>query len=75
MQKKKESYRWVKELLLNYKIEMNKKLEVTLEVLQNVEKRVPEAKAFIKQNMKEVYESEHITVEEVICLYLMFACL
>ena len=51
---------------------MNKKLTVTLEVLQNVEKRFSETKEFIKQNMQEVCEREHITVTEVIYFAFLF---
>ena len=39
---------------------------VTLTVLNNVATKYPQTKDYIEQNMKEVCEREHITVEEVI---------
>ena len=44
---------------------MNKKLRVTLEVVDNVSIKYPETKQYIEENMKEVYKRENSTVEEV----------
>ena len=57
---------------------MNKKLKVIMKVSQNVEKKFPESKDFVEQNMKEVCEREHISVEEVIYfaffVFMMYVC-
>ena len=57
---------------------MNKKLKV-LKVLDNVACKYPNTKNYIEENLKEVYEGEGLTVEEVIyfvvCLCPMPSCL
>lgn len=47
-----------------------RKLKAVLEVLDNVSVNYPETAQYINKNMKEVYEREKLTVEEV-----FFSCL
>ena len=58
---------------------MNKKLKVTLKVLDNVASKYPDTKNYIEENIKEVCEWEGLTVEEVVYfvvgLYPMSSCL
>ena len=58
---------------------MNKKLKITLKVLENVSCKYPDTKDYIEKNLKEVCEGEGLTVEEVIyfvvCLCPMSSCL
>ena len=58
---------------------MNKKLKVTLKVLDNVACKYPDTKNYIEENLKEVFEGEGLTMEEVIyfvvCLFPMSPCL
>ena len=43
---------------------------VTSEILENIFIKYPETKEFSQDNMKEVCEREHITVEEVIYIFV-----
>ena len=58
---------------------MNKKLNVTLKVLENVACKYLDTKNYTEGNLKEVCEGEGLTVEEVIyfviCLCPMSSCL
>ena len=48
---------------------MNKKVKVTLKVLENFACKYPDTKVYIKENLKDVCEEEGLTVEEVIYLF------
>ena len=57
---------------------MNKKIKVTLKVLDHVTCKYADTKSYIEGNLEEVCEGEGLTVEEVIyfvvCLCLMYSC-
>lgn len=44
--------------------ELNKKLRVSLEVLDKLSTKYPETKEYMEQNMKEVGERRNLTVQE-----------
>lgn len=45
---------------------MNRKLKITLEILENVSIKYPKTKNYVQDNMNDVRKTKHTTVEEVI---------